>query len=154
MKKTLILLISLIFCFSCTEKKPATPGTEAAYGLAERVLGKKADHIIFELLPDETEDVFELSSEGRKIVIKGNNANSMAVGLNHYLRYHCNSVYSWFDFEEMTLPERLPQVEGTIRHSARVKDRFFLNYCTYGYTMPWWKWSEWEHFIDWMASMA
>lgn len=151
MKKTLILLISLIFCFSCTEKKPATPGTEAAYGLAERVLGKKADHIIFELLPDETEDVFELSSEGRKIVIKGNNANSMAVGLNHYLRYHCNSVYSWFDFEEMTLPERLPQVEGTIRHSARVKDRFFLNYCTYGYTMPWWKWNEWEHFIDWMA---
>ena len=151
MKKTLILLVSLICCISCTEKGSVTPGTEAAYGLAERVLGEKAGRIVFELLSDETEDVFELSSEGRKIVIKGNNANSMAVGLNHYLRYHCNSVYSWFDFEEMTLPARLPKVEGTIRHSARVKDRFFLNYCTYGYTMPWWKWSEWEHFIDWMA---
>lgn len=29
--------------------------------------------------------------------------------------------------------------------------RFFLNYCTYGYSLPWWTWREWEHFIDWMA---
>ncbi|MBQ8839527.1 MAG: alpha-N-acetylglucosaminidase [Bacteroidales bacterium] len=151
MKKIFFLLISITFCLSCSEKREVSPETDAAYGLAERVLGEKAGRICFELLADETEDVFELSSEGRRIVIRGNNANSMAVGLNHYLRYHCNSVYSWFDYEEMTLPKRLPKIEGTIRHSARVKDRFFLNYCTYGYTMPWWKWEEWEHFIDWMA---
>ena len=29
--------------------------------------------------------------------------------------------------------------------------RFFLNYCTYGYTLCWWKWKDWERFIDWMA---
>ena len=151
MRKILIFLVSLAACLSCAEKRPACAETEAAYGLAERVLGDKAGQIRFELLADESEDVFELSSEGRTVIIRGNNANSMAVGLNHYLRYHCNSVYSWFDFEEMTLPKRLPKIEGTIRHSARVRDRFFLNYCTYGYTMPWWKWDEWEHFIDWMA---
>ena len=39
----------------------------------------------------------------------------------------------------------------SLSRSKRVKNRFFLNYCTYGYTMPWWKWGEWEHFIDWMA---
>ena len=26
-----------------------------------------------------------------------------------------------------------------------------LNYCTFGYTMPWWTWQDWERFIDWMA---
>ncbi|MEI3155517.1 MAG: alpha-N-acetylglucosaminidase TIM-barrel domain-containing protein [Odoribacter sp.] len=29
--------------------------------------------------------------------------------------------------------------------------RFFLNYCTFGYTMAWWQWRDWERFIDWMA---
>lgn len=143
----LAAVILLSACLSCT---PENPDVKAAGQLAERVMGNKARHIEFRILPEEG-DVFELSSEGRKIVIRGTNANSMAVGLNHYLRYHCNSVYSWFDFEEMTLPAVLPRVEGTVRHEARVKDRFFLNYCTYGYTMPWWKWDEWEHFIDWMA---
>ena len=151
MKKILYTLITMTICLSCCDTRQIAPGTEAAYALAERVLEDKAGLISFELLENEGEDVFELSSSGRKIVIKGNNTNSMAVGLGHYLRYYCNSVYSWFDFEDMTLPKRLPKVENPVRHSARVKDRFFLNYCTYGYTMPWWKWNEWEHFIDWMA---
>lgn len=34
---------------------------------------------------------------------------------------------------------------------AKVDNRFFLNYCTYGYSMPFWKWKDWERFIDWMA---
>ncbi|WP_295712616.1 alpha-N-acetylglucosaminidase TIM-barrel domain-containing protein [Mucilaginibacter sp.] len=34
---------------------------------------------------------------------------------------------------------------------ASVPNRFFLNYCTFGYTMHWWKWEDWEHLIDWMA---
>ena len=151
MLRKIVLLASLILCASCASRNMSDPDCKAAYDLAERVLERQARHIRFEKLEDAAEDVFELSSEGRFIVIKGNNANAMAVGLNHYLRYHCNAVYSWFDYEPMTMPKRLPEVEGTIRHSARVKDRFFLNYCTYGYTMPWWKWDEWEHFIDWMA---
>ena len=151
MKRTLILIAAIMFCLSCTDKTPVTPEVKAAQELAERVMDGKTKNIRFELLEDVDEDVFELTSEGRKVIIRGNSANSMAVGLNHYLRYYCNAVYSWFNFEEMTLPKRLPAVEGTIRHSARVRDRFFLNYCTYGYTMPWWKWEEWEHFIDWMA---
>jgi alpha-N-acetylglucosaminidase len=32
-----------------------------------------------------------------------------------------------------------------------VKYRFFFNYCTFGYTMPFWNWREWERCIDWMA---
>lgn len=150
MKKTGLLFI-LIALISCTNAVQQDPDVQSAQALAERVLDRQARHFTFEKLQDVEGDVFELSSKGGEIIIKGTNANSMAVGLNHYLRYYCNAVYSWFDYEPMTMPKRLPKVEGTIRNSARVKDRFFLNYCTYGYTMPWWKWDEWEHFIDWMA---
>lgn len=150
MKKT-GLLFFLIALMSCTNAVQQDPDVLSAQALAERVLDRQAKHFTFEKLQDAEGDVFELSSKGGEIIIKGTNANAMAVGLNHYLRYYCNAVYSWFDYEPMTMPKILPKVEGTIRNSARVKDRFFLNYCTYGYTMPWWKWDEWEHFIDWMA---
>ena len=150
LRKT-ILLISLILSVPCFGKNISDPDCKAAHALAERVLDKQAKHFTFEKLHGVEGDVFELSSEGGKIVIKGTNSNSMAVGLNYYLRYNCNVVYSWFHYDKMVLPKRLPKVEKPIRHEARVKDRFFLNYCTYGYTMPWWKWEEWEHFIDWMA---
>ena len=49
------------------------------------------------------------------------------------------------------IPEELPMVGEKVVSEARVDTRFFLNYCTYGYTMPWWQWKEWERFIDWMA---
>ena len=45
----------------------------------------------------------------------------------------------------------MPLPDRTISGRALVPERFFLNYCTFGYTMPWWKWPQWERFIDWMA---
>ena len=64
------------------------PDTQAASALAHRLLGKTADRIEFRLAEADA-DVFRLSSRGSRIVIEGNNANSMAVGLNHYLKYYC-----------------------------------------------------------------
>ena len=96
-------------------------------------------------------DVFSLQSKGGKIIISGNNANSMATALNHYMKYYCKVDVGWFKSDAYELPATPPRVPKAITVKARVKDRFFLNYCTYGYTMPWWKWDEWEHFIDWMA---
>ena len=75
----------------------------------------------------------------------------MAVGLNYYLKYYCHTNIGWFAWDKGTLPKQLPAVAEPVRRDARVPERFFLNYCTYGYTMPWWGWKEWEHFIDWMA---
>lgn len=96
-------------------------------------------------------DYFTLRQEGKKIIIEGNNANSMAVGLNHYLRYYCQVEIGWFKHDHYTLPKHWPDIPQAETIRARVSQRFFLNYCTYGYTMPWWNWDEWEHFIDWMA---
>ncbi len=96
-------------------------------------------------------DQFQLSSEGGKIIIAGNNANSMAVALNHYLKYYCNTNISWYVNDAIDMPKTLPMVPTMVQSKARVDKRFFLNYCTFGYTMPWWQWRDWEHCIDWMA---
>ncbi|MBR4849919.1 MAG: alpha-N-acetylglucosaminidase [Alistipes sp.] len=119
--------------------------------LLKRVLPEHQQHFVIKQLPNKGEDYFTLSSKNGKIVIGGNTANSMAVGLNHYLRYYCNVSIGWFVDDKYEMPDKLPAIEGEVCIKARCKDRFFLNYCTYGYTMPWWKWREWEHFIDWMA---
>ncbi|MBR0499740.1 MAG: alpha-N-acetylglucosaminidase [Bacteroidales bacterium] len=135
---------------SCAQKDDSTDAA-AARALTERIIPGSARSFVFETLPADTADFFTLRSEGRKIVIGGNNANSMAVGLNHYLKYYCHVNIGWFAWDKGTMPKALPKVETPVRISARVPERFFLNYCTYGYTMPWWGWKEWEHFIDWMA---
>ena len=150
MKKLhLLALLGLLFCFSCTKKETDTE-VIAMRGLVNRVIPEFSEQIKLERLKD-TVDRYELESKGNNIIIRGNNANSMAVGLNRYLKYYCHAEFSWFKEEALEMPETLPMVPVKISETARVPERFFLNYCTYGYTMPWWGWEQWEHFIDWMA---
>lgn len=124
----------------------------AANALAQRVVPKYASHIVFETsLTTTGNDFFELSSANKNIIIKASNANAMAVGLNYYLRNYCHADVSWYKNEALLLPAVMPVVPEKIKKEARCSERFFLNYCTFGYTMPWWQWSDWEWFIDWMA---
>lgn len=150
MKKLhLFALLGLVLCFGCT-KKETDPEVVAMRGLVNRVVPDYSQNIVLERLAD-TIDRFEIETIGKDLVIRGNNANSMAVGLNHYLKYYCKAQYSWFIEEPLQIPATMPKVLAKVSESARVPDRFFLNYCTFGYTLPWWGWSQWEHFIDWMA---
>ena len=171
MKKLLVLATALLVLAGCAPKQETDPDIAAARALAGRILGKSAKQIEFCLIPaangnaasesgsaaaaatpgDGEKDVFRIESSGRKIRISGNNANSMAVGLNHYLKYYCHVNVGWFVWDKVTLPKKFPAVPEPVEIRARVDKRFFLNYCTFGYTMPWWHWDEWEHFIDWMA---
>ena len=152
MKKLyLITLLSLVLCFSCTKKAETDSEVIAMRGLVNRVVPEYSSNIILQRLTNDSIDRFEIEMKGKKLVIRGNNANSMAVGLNHYLKYYCMAQYSWFKEEPLQIPTTMPNVPAKVSLSARVPDRFFLNYCTFGYTLPWWDWSQWEHFIDWMA---
>ena len=127
-----------------------TADEEAAMSLAERIVPEYASNLKF-IQTQDSLDVYEISSEGQQIIIKGNNANSMAMGLNHYLKNFCDVTVSWHAFDPIEYPSQMPLVDSLIRVEARTQERFFLNYCTFGYTMPWWKWEDWERLIDWMA---
>ena len=135
MKKLyLFALLGLVLCVGCT-KKETDPEVIAMRGLVNRVVPEYSQNIVLERLAD-TIDRFEIETVGKNLVIRGNNANSMAVGLNHYLKYYCMAQYSWFMEEPLQIPAAMPAVPEKVSLSARVPDRFFLNYCTFGYTLP------------------
>jgi len=149
MKKTL-LSITIILCFAANV---LANDISQAQALAYRLSPRLAQKVQFQKLSanHNHNDVFTLESNGDKVVIGGNNANSMAVGLNRYLNRYCKTTVSWYADITVKLPLVLPDVPEKETVEARVPQRFFLNYCTFGYTMPFWDWADWERFIDWMA---
>ena len=131
---SLFLLFLLPITLSASETRIATQ-------LAERIIPRHAQHFNFkQKKSDDGKDFFRIESLKGKIVITGNNANSMATGLNHYLKYYCLTTVSWYADIPVEMPDTLPMLKQPIEHKAKVERRFFLNYCTYGYTMPFWQW--------------
>ena len=121
-----------------------------ASALAGRVVPTIASDIVFEVIESPV-DTFSVSSRDGKVVIGGNDAVSMAVGLNNYLRRQLGANVSWYATEPVQVPAKAVLPAEPYGARAAVDTRLFLNYCTFGYTMPYWKWPEWERFIDWMA---
>lgn len=150
MKKLLLLLVFswLTLALLAVDSGDAV---RAAQGLVSRLLPDFAEDFVFELIDsDDGHDVFEISSGGGKIVIGGNKGVAMAIGLNWYLKYFCKCNVSWCG-DNLNLPEILPLVSEKIRKVTWTKNRYFLNYCCFGYSLPWWNWDQWEQLIDWMA---
>ena len=165
MSKPSIYSLVLVFFIGCAAAALPTgalgaraaeseaPGPQAIRGLVERLLPGHAEDFVIETIPAERgQDVFEVApGAGGKIVLRGNNPVSQAVALNHYLKHVAYISVSWYADAPIPNPKTLPPVAAPVRKTARLKDRFFLNYCTFGYTMPWWHWRDWERLIDWMA---
>ena len=142
-------VVFLLIFSSCSGEKP---DNSPVAQMARRLFPEHAQSFKFVIVNDSTDtDKFAIESVDDKIVISGNNNNSLAVGLNHYLRNYCNAHVSWYASDSVIMPETLPVLPSKIEGSAKVDNRFFLNYCTVGYTMPYWKWADWERLIDWMA---
>lgn len=150
MTRLVIIIIGSIMLFSCTPGQIQPESNKEMVAMLKRLAPDYENRFLF-IEQKNDSDYFELTSKRNKIVVKGNSVNSLAVGLNYYLRYYCNTSISWYMSDPVQLPQELPMVEGVVRKSARLGKRFFLNYCTFGYSMPWWKWSDWERLIDWMA---
>lgn len=142
--------LSVLCILPCFLTGCHTADERAAMELVRRIVPRYSGNIRFVQTCDSI-DVFELSQEGNKLTIKANNANSMATGLNHYLKECCMVTVSWSAYDPVQYPLPMPRLQSPVRVEARTGKRFFLNYCTFGYSMPWWKWEDWERLIDWMA---
>ena len=149
MKRQFLAIGLFFFSFLASAQ---SKNVSAAYALAKRVAPEFSNKIVFkEIKPISGRDVFELESMHDTLFIGGNSSNSMVVGLNFYLKNFCNTSVSWYAKDKIFLPQKMPVVNELVHQEARTQNRFFLNYCTFGYTMPWWNWKDWERFIDWMA---
>ncbi len=135
----------LLFCLL-----PAVSGMSPVQGLLERVVPGSSGKFVIEQKSTAGEDFFELDQQGEKVVIRGNNPISIAVGLNWYLKYHAGIHLSWNNMVAK-LPDALPPVLHRERHETASAYRYDFNYCTFSYTMAFWDWARWEQELDWMA---
>jgi len=127
--------------------------TTPAYDLIGRIIPAKKTLFVVEALPlpeQNGKDVFEIESRNGKIVLRGNNGTAIASALYYYLDQYCHCQITW-NGTNLHLPEKLPVVKGKIQRKTPYEYRYYLNYCTFNYSMSWWDWKRWEKEIDWMA---
>lgn len=142
MKTFLRVSVFLMLLVTVTALAHAQEPSEAARNLLQRLISQHAPQFVFENIPaDQGRDVFEIETRGGKVVISGNNGVAMATGLNWFLKHHCHSHLSWYG-DQLDLPELLPRVEPKVRRVSWAKHRYFLNYCCFGYSLPWWDWKQ------------
>ena len=138
---------------------------EAVVALVNRIGGTgTAEKFKFVLDPSmhSKQEVFVLGSEDNKILIKGTTISAITTGLGWYLNHIAHINISWNSLNEKTVAVKnegaayadlsnlsLPTVEET--HVSDAKYRYYLNTCTFGYSMTSWTWTRWQQEIDWMA---
>ena len=127
-------------------------GRQEVLAMIERLMpGKSAFFKLEELPRSGGRDSFFIESKGDRILIKGTNTLSMAKAVNYYLHHYCLMSVSWYAADPVIVPQKLPRVTTPVGEVCRFKNRFFMNYCTFGYATLWWKWNDWQRLIDWMA---
>jgi len=146
LKKTILTLVLTALyglSFAQLDKK-------ASEDLIERILPGHTDQFIIEQISSSGKDTFQLASRNDRIVLSGNNGVSIASALYYYLNEYCHCQVTW-NGENLNLPDQLPPVPVKIKKASPYEYRYYLNYCTYNYSMSWWNWQRWEKEIDWMA---
>lgn len=143
-------LLCLIFILS-TGYAYGQLNTVAAYDLIGRVLPLHKKQFVVSALPvGDGKDIFEIESKDGKIVLRGNNGVAIAAALYYYLDEYCHCQVTW-NGANLKLPAKLPLVKQKVQRTTPYTYRYYLNYCTFNYSMAWWDWPRWEKEIDWMA---
>lgn len=147
MKKSLVIFIISV----CSLNVHAQVDQKAVHDLIERVIpGRSGSFLVETIARDNGKDAFEIDSHDGKIVLRGSNGLSVAGALNYYLKTYCFTDIGW-NGTNLDLPVSLPTVKGKIHKSTPYQYRYYLNYCTFNYSMAWWDWARWQKEIDWMA---
>lgn len=95
-------------------------------------------------------DQYEIGVDNGGIIhIKASGAVAACHAFYDYVRRHGYGICSWSG-SRLSLPASLPQEESRKVVSPFIHHNYF-NVVTYGYTLPYWGWSEWEKELDWMA---
>ena len=94
-------------------------------------------------------EMFAISTKNGKPWVKGTTLSAVTTGLGWYLNHSANVNLSW-NYPSTTLTS-LPLPQGTEEHTTSADYRYYLNYCTFSYSMSTWTWDRWQQEIDWMA---
>ena len=144
-----VILIALILFFH--DAGFSQYNAVSSLALIHRVIPDRAASFVVEKLPaTESPDVFEIESRNHQIVLRGNNGVAVASALYYYLTHFCHCQITW-NGTNLNIPKVLPRVDNKVHQTSPYSYRYYMNYCTFNYSMSWWDWKRWEKEIDWMA---
>lgn len=141
------LLFFILLAGGCLQGEAR--GDAALDALMNRIAPGLADKISVRLKPGP-KDYFTLTARDGMPQIVANDRSSAAMGLHTYLKQYASVQLSW-DCMTASLPERLPLPTAPLTRSTDQHLRYYLNYCTHSYSMPFWDKARWQQEIDWMA---
>lgn len=153
--KSIKLFVVLLALVCVQTLAAATQNPPAVTALLNRIGGDgTADRfvtIVDESISSNGKEAFVITNQDGKPCIKGSNISAVTTGINWYLNHYAHVNLSWnnltTDLSSKTLP--VPTTDET--HESSVDYRYYLNYCTFSYSMSVWTWDRWQKEIDWMA---
>lgn len=153
--KSIKLFVVLLVMVCVQTLAAATQNPPAVTALLNRIGGDgTADRfvtIVDESISSNGKEAFVITNQDGKPCIKGSNISAVTTGINWYLNHYAHVNLSWnnltTDLSSKTLP--VPTTDET--HESSVDYRYYLNYCTFSYSMSVWTWDRWQKEIDWMA---
>ena len=124
--------------------------TVPAKRVLDRILEVPENRIVYKGLPrQEGLDAFSISCENNCLTLSGTSTTALTYAFYTYVRHACHVMATWSG-NNIKLPKQLPNYHSGVINSP-YKLRYFLNVCTFGYTMPYWDWERWEKELDLMA---
>ncbi|GAB3712963.1 alpha-N-acetylglucosaminidase [Nocardiopsis nanhaiensis] len=117
-------------------------------GLARRILGRTHPPLRLSQLSHDRRS-FEYRADQGVLTLGATDGVAAAVGLHTYLRRACGVMVAWDT--RLPLPVTAFADAPTTHRTAEVDQSYYLNFCTQGYTAPYWDWDDWERECDWMA---
>ena len=134
---------------------------DAVVALIKRVGGESAaDKFKFVLDPsmNSKNEVFVIAGEEGKVLIKGTTISAITTGIGWYLNNYAHINIAWNSLNEKTVSgaayadlSNIPVPTGEDTRTCDATYRYYLNTCTFGYSMTSWTWKRWQQEIDWMA---
>ncbi len=152
--RSLLLAVALL-CADALTAFAATTNPAAVTSLLNRIGGTGAADrfitVVDESLSSGGKDVFVLTSADGKPCVKGNSTLAVTTGINWYLNHVAHINLAWNNLTTDLVSASLPLPTNEETHTCSVDYRYYLNYCTFSYSMSTWTWERWQQEIDWMA---
>ncbi len=133
------------------ENIPFVLDSEEFKGFVKRIAGEKYSEKIMAVKKPSVSgmDEYNMYDKDGKILIEATSGVAAATAFNYYLKEICGYTVGPITTCG-TLPKDPPPVGKTVENQSRFHYRYFLNYCTFGYTFAFYTWKDWEKVIDWM----
>ena len=124
--------------------------SKAARGVIARTLGHYPKNLVIEVTGPVSEgEYFSTEAKNGKLIVKGSSVTAACRGFYDYVTSGHYGMFTW-TINNIQLPKAFPDSPLKIV-TTPFEHRQYMNVCTFGYTMPYWGWEQWERELDWMA---